>query len=343
MCPKILGRGVSSLPMTSETGSRLFQTESSTTTLVDFDSPAGKDHISVCICTYQRPELLGQLLSALAVQRTDGFFRFTCAVVDNDPSASALAVVEHAQTRFADPIRFVVETARNLAIVRNRALKLASGNLYAFIDDDELPCTDWLLQLWRVLHEYQADAVLGPVRPRFERKPPSWLLRSGVCERPSYETGSRVNWRLTRTGNVLLRSELVIKSGIWFDSAYATGGEDVDFFRRAALCGKIYVWCELAPVYEIVPESRMNRRYHLKRALLQGSVSKKYSANRPFDLETLRTLATTILAIAAYTLALPFLFLFGEHHGMKYLIKDCHHVARLLAMLGVPISVRRDF
>jgi hypothetical protein len=33
----------------------------------------------------------------------------------------------------------------------------------------------------------------------------------------------------------------------------------------------------------------------------------------------------------------------GDHVGMKYLIKDCHHIARLLAMVGISRSNGRGF
>ena len=302
-----------------------------------------KDEITVCICSYRRPVLLQRLLAALAVQRTDGLFTFSCAVVDNDASGSARAVVEQMQSTLPVPIRYAVEPARNFALARNRALGLVNGELLAFIDDDEVPREDWLLQLWQTLHRFHADAVLGPVRPYFENQPPSWIVRSGICERPSYATGSVLHWRQTRTGNVLLRRAIVTQDKIQFDPAYGTGGEDVDFFRRASRAGKTFVWCEEAPAYELVPEARLRRRYHLKRAFLQGRVSLGYLNEQPSAFGTARVAAKSFAAAAAYTCALPFLFLIGEHVGMQYLIKDCHHVARLLAALGVSHSTSRNF
>src|SRR5208337_3597907 len=114
---------------------------------------------------------------------------------------------------------------RNFALVRNRALSLASGKFLAFIDDDEIPREDWLLQSWRVLHDSHADAVLGPVRPYFESQPPSWVVRSHICERQSYVTGNTLHWSQTRTGNALLRAAMVIEDGIRFDPTYPSGGE----------------------------------------------------------------------------------------------------------------------
>jgi GT2 family glycosyltransferase len=301
------------------------------------------DEITVCICTYRRPELLERLLTALAGQRTGGLFTFSCAVVDNDEPGSARAVVERLQPSFPVPIRYAVEPARNFALARNRALSLVNGRFFAFVDDDEVPGQDWLLLLWRTLQQCRADAVLGPVRPYFETQPPSWVVRSRICERPSHATGSTLHWRQTRTGNVLMRAAIFADDNIRFDPAFAAGGEDVDFFKRASRAGKKFVWCEEAPVYELVPQARLRRSYHLKRALLQGRVSLKYAAERPSPLETLRLAAKAFAATLIYTCALPFLFLLGDHVGMKYLIKDCHHIARLLAILGISRSARRDF
>jgi len=277
------------------------------------------------------------------VQRTDGLFTFSCAVVDNDASTSARTVIERLQPTFPVPIRYAVEPARNFALARSRALTLVTGKFLAFIDDDEVPCKDWLMQLWRTLHHYHADAVLGPVRPYFESQPPSWVVRSRICERPSHTTGSTLHWRETRTGNVLLRMALVVEDGVRFNPECATGGEDVDFFRRAARAGRTFVWCEEAPAYELVPEARLHRRYYLKRAFLQGRVSLKYATEQPSALGMLRVATKALGAMVVYTCALPFLFLLGDHLGMKYLIKDCHHIARLLAILGVSHSASRDF
>lgn len=301
------------------------------------------DEITVCICSYRRPKLLERLLAAVAVQQTDGLFRFSCVVIDNDASESARPVIERLHPAFPVPIRYAVEPLRNFALARNRALSLVSGQFVAFIDDDEVPREDWLLQLWRTLHDYGADAVLGPVRPYFEAQPPSWIVRSRICERPAHETGSTLAWSQTRTGNVLLKYAIVTEDGIRFDPAYATGGEDVDFFKRAAHAGRTFVWCEEAPAYELVPEERLRGRYHMKRALLQGRVSLKYETDSPSAVGTIRIAAKSSVAAGVYTCALPFLFLAGHHLGMKYLIKNCHHIGRLLAIIGIRHSTTRDF
>jgi succinoglycan biosynthesis protein ExoM len=302
-----------------------------------------KDHITVCVCTCLRPELLNRLLTQLARQKTNGLFTMSYVVVDNDPGESARPIVTDAAERLSLSLRYVPEATKNFAVIRNRALELVDGNLFAFIDDDEMPREDWLMQLRQTLYECSADGVLGPVRPYFEEEPPSWIVKSGICRRPEYPTGTALHWRETRTGNVLMSTRVVAESGLRFDPQFGTGGEDVDFFRRATAAGRRFVWCGEAPAFELVPPARFRRRYHIKRALVQGGISLKYAVARPSAVNRLRVAGKASCAAAVYTLALPLLFMAGDHVGMKYLIKDCHHIARLLAMVGISRSNGRGF
>jgi succinoglycan biosynthesis protein ExoM len=302
-----------------------------------------RDHITVCVCTYLRPELLTRLLTRLAHQKTNGRFTMSCVVVDNDPGESARTVVRDLADRLSLSVRYVTEATRNFAVIRNRALALVDGTLFAFIDDDEVPGEDWLMQLRQTLDDYSADGVLGPVRPYFEEEPPSWIVKSGICRRPEHPTGTVLHWRETRTGNVLMRTSLVTESDLRFDPQFGTGGEDVDFFRRASAAGRRFVWCSEAPAFELVPPARLRRRYHITRALVQGGISLKYAVARPSAANFLRVAGKAACAAVLYTLALPVLFMAGDHVGMKYLIKDCHHIARLLAIVGISRSNGRGF
>jgi succinoglycan biosynthesis protein ExoM len=96
-------------------------------------------HISVCICTYKRPELLTRTLDAVLAQRTDDLFTYSVVVVDNDRAESGRAVVEAKTSHFCIPIRYCVEPRQNIARARNKAVESASGEYLAFIDDDEFP------------------------------------------------------------------------------------------------------------------------------------------------------------------------------------------------------------
>jgi len=299
-------------------------------------------HICICICTFRREELLNRLLKRLLeLQQDNNLFTFSCVVVDNDENGSAAKVVSSYQSQGRLEFIYLCELERNFAVVRNRAVRAASGDFIAFIDDDEIPEHDWLLRLIETCRRLKCDGVLGPVRPFFEIPPPRWLEKSGLCNRPPHPTGLVLDWQQTRSGNVLLRRDIFEPGGIWFDSAYRTGGEDVDFFKRAIAAGRKFVWCEEAPAYELVPLERMRLAYHLRRALLQGSISLKYGVGKNRFADWLRIGAKSLLALVIYALALPFMLLGGYHPFIRCLVKLCHHLGRFSALCGRPVIRER--
>jgi glycosyltransferase involved in cell wall biosynthesis len=298
-------------------------------------------HISVCICTYKRPQLLAHLLNELQKQTIDQLFTFSIVVVDNDSSHSAQKTVEAFREGSLVPVEYCNEPEQNIALARNRAVQNAKGNLIAFIDDDEFPHERWLLNLYTALLAYKADAVLGPVKPHFETTPPPWIVKGKICERKSFKTGTVLrNASDTRTGNALLQKILFGNDTDLFSPAFGrTGGEDVDFFRRVMAKGCVVVWCDEAVVYEIVPPERFKKTYYLKRALLRGKV---VLLHPPLKIKVYSVLKS-IIAVALYSLILPFCFVAGAHVFMKYLIKYCDHIGKLLAVIGITPVRERSF
>jgi succinoglycan biosynthesis protein ExoM len=278
-------------------------------------------HITVCICTYKRPALLDRLLQELSRQDTKGLFVYSIVVADNDAHESARNVV----TRFAGTspaeVTYCVEPQQNIALARNRAIANASGDYIAFIDDDEFPAKGWLLSLFKTCNECKADGVLGPVKPHFENEPPRWIKKGRFFERPTHDTGFTIDWTTGRTGNLLFKRRILEGMGEAFKPEFGSGGEDRHFFK----------WCNEAVAYETVPPIRWKRSFMLKRALLRGKVSLVDPSSRMLKV------AKSAMAIPAYTLALPFLLVMGQHRFMKYLVKTFDHLGRILTFLGIDV------
>jgi succinoglycan biosynthesis protein ExoM len=293
-------------------------------------------HISVCVCTFKRTELLKRLLDRLESQRTDGLFTYSVVVADNDASQSAKQVVAALSTTSRVPTAYCVEPQQNIALARNRALQEAKGDLIAFIDDDEFPADEWLCNLFKALTTCGVDGVLGPVKPHFESDPPAWVKRGRFFERPSHTTGYRMPWYESRTGNTLFQRGILANVDPPFRPQFATAGEDMDFFRRAIERGYSFIWCDEAIVYESVPSLRCSRSYLLKRALLRGSNFPKHPTDR------LKSAAKSLVAVPCYTVALPVLAIFGQHMFLRYLIKLFDHASRLLAYLGLKLMTERE-
>jgi len=296
-----------------------------------------KHHICVCICTYKRPELLSRLLSKLEEQETEGFFDFSVVIADNDSAESARCTAEFCALQSKISISYYVEPEQNIALARNKAVRNAKGDFIGLVDDDEFPCNDWLLNLYKSQKKYGADGVLGPVKPHFEIAPPRWIIKGKLCERDSFDTGTPLtNPKYTRTGNAIFKKEIFKEGEIYFDPIYGrTGGEDTDFFRRMIEKGHTFIWCDEASVYETVTPERLKRVYFLKRALMRGFVNSKNASIFSFNV------LKSFIAFVVYTSALPFLLPLGHHLFMKYLIKDCDHIGKLLGVFGINIIKER--
>ena len=294
------------------------------------------NHISVCICTFKRPELLTYLLQRLNYQQTEDLFTYSVVVADNDPAQSARQTVEAFLPSANMPVKYCHESEQNIAMTRNKSLQNADGEFIAFIDDDEYPVDDWLLQLFKTRLAYEVAGVLGPVKPYFQQKPPKWAEKGRFFDRPSYPTGYVLNFSQARTGNVLFKAEILAGTDEAFRTEFDTAGEDIDFFRRMMDKGFKFVWCDEAVAHELVPNSRCTRRYLLRRALLRGSNFSKHPAHR------LKNAMKSLIAVPCYLISLPFLILFGEHVFLRYLIKLLDHVSRLLSYAGLPVLTQRQ-
>ena len=301
-------------------------------------SPAvSRPHINVCVCTFKRPVMLRRLLEKLVGQDTNGLFSFSVVVADNDRSESARSTVESFVAGSSSvPIAYVVEPRQNIALARNKAVEHASGKFVAFIDDDEFPASDWLRNLITVCEQYGVAGVLGPVKPHFEHEPPDWVRRGRFYERPTHITGYRIGMWEARTGNVLFQRNILEGMSAPFREEFGTAGEDIDFFRRMMAKGDVFIWCDEAIVFEVVPPERCTRKYLVRKALLRGSNFLKHPTDRA------KNFTKSIVAVPLYAMMLPLMFLTGDHQFVKTLVKFCDHAGRLLALIGLNPVTERD-
>ena len=284
-------------------------------------------HISVCICTYKRPLLLQRLLTDLRDQETGSLFTYSIVVADNDRSRSAESMVTGFALESPVPVKYCVEPEQNIALARNKAVETSEGDFVAFIDDDEFPIKTWLLTLYKACSEFGVDGVLGPVKPYFEDGSPKWVIKGKFYERATYPTGYVIDWLKGRTGNVLLKKNLFATDAQPFRPEFRAG-EDQDFFRRMIDKGHVFVWCDEAVAYEVVPPSRWKRSFMLRKALLRGAIEPKTPT---FGIVSI---TKSLIAVPTYAVILPFALIVGQHRFMAVLVRLCDHLGKLLAAGG---------
>jgi succinoglycan biosynthesis protein ExoM len=271
--------------------------------------------ILICIPTCRRPEGLLRLLQALSEQSGIDECRWAVeiCVIDNDPQGSALPLVAPLQSGFRFCLHYELEPRPGVSFARNRAIKIAnrSAEWIAFIDDDEVPCRDWLAELLVVRDQYSALIVCGPVLSYSSQNKFAWLLRSWVFQRSRHNSGAKL--RGGNTGNVLIHRQVWDTIGDFENKFALTGGEDTHFFRRALSSGFEMRWADHAEVVEWIATDRLSVLWTIRRAFRGGAIS----AHVQFDLHGATLGNRTVEAlkgmarIAAHTSLLPISALAG--------------------------------
>jgi GT2 family glycosyltransferase len=215
---------------------------------------ASAPHITVVVCTRERPDALAVCLASLVAQR---YPSFRVLVVDNAPVTAATArVVQNFRS-----VDYLVEPRAGLSFARNAAVRAAPGEILAWIDDDEVADPHWLAEVARALDEHPtADVVSGVIVPAeletpaqlwFEQfgghskgrgfrpavfSPDTAHLQSPLYPLPPFGAGA----------NMTFRPGVVERIGM-FDTALgagtpAMGSEDTLAFTRVLLGGGTIVY-----------------------------------------------------------------------------------------------------
>jgi len=232
-----------------------------------------RKRVVVCIPTYRRPTELCRLLKALSQQDLPRECEVRIVVVDNEGSLLTREICDECRRGLLVPLTYVAENRRGLAHVRNRAVEVSKqfGEFLVFIDDDEVPMGQWLKHLVSCQEDSGADAVSGPVVPRFMSDVPEWIRVGRFFDREQYPTGTYL--KESRTGNTLLKLSVFERIGGFDEQFTLTGGEDTDWFSRLHQSGGRIVWCNEAVVEEWVPAQRTRLKWLLARAYRAGTTA----------------------------------------------------------------------
>ncbi len=232
--------------------------------------------VVICICTYQRPLELARALAALERLESPSApdAALHVVVVDNSPDASAAETVASWARASRYGSSFIREPRKGLSRARNAALDAAletGAEFLAFLDDDETPSRHWLEELLRGLREAGAEAAVGPVIPVFAHAPPGWAAEGGfhACGLVPGEPFVREG----RTNNVIVRCDLLRRSGTRFEAGFdEVGGEDTAFFRSLSARGARIAAAPGAIVYDWIPAGRISLPWLSRRWFRTGGV-----------------------------------------------------------------------
>jgi succinoglycan biosynthesis protein ExoM len=296
--------------------------------------------VAICVSTYKRPTGLGRLLDGLN-ELTFGSLEtptIEVIVVDNEARGTAREITERLRSRgFRWPLRCLEEPTRGITYARNRGLEAAlpTADFIAFIDDDEVPDPAWLEALILAQFRHRADAVTGPVFPRFESASvPGWITRGGYFQPKRRPDGHTLE--VAFTNNVLMRAGIARQMNLRFDHQFAlTGGEDTDFFMRVHRAGYRIVWASAAVVHEAIPPSRTTVGWILRRGYREwGSHSRCERALYPNVAVRAGRVIKAATLVAGGLASLPVTALLGPRHMVRSMLTVARGLGSFAGLLG---------
>jgi len=232
--------------------------------------------VSVIVCTYS-PKMMNHCLDCIEsiLNQTYDDVEIVCVVDGNRKYYEDLKKVIRNDVRL-----FVNERNLGLLESRNRGVKLANGDVVAFIDDDAVADKRWVEELVRMYEEHDALAAGGKMKPMWLVKKPKWFPEEfywliGVTYAGFPERVCEV--RNTFGSNLSFRRDVFIELG-GFNVAMGgikgkrmlQGGETDLCMRLYKKYGRMVVYNPNAVVYHKIFERRTKISFLIKRAFWQG-------------------------------------------------------------------------
>ncbi|MFB2837625.1 hormogonium polysaccharide biosynthesis glycosyltransferase HpsE [Floridanema evergladense] len=131
--------------------------------------------ITVAIPTYNGEKRLPQVLERLRSQTNTEKINWEILIVDNNSKDNTAKIIQDYQSNWHNhiPLRYCFESEQGAAFARLLAVREAKGELIGFLDDDNLPAEDWVIQAYNFAKNHpKAGAFSGQIHGEFEVKPP---------------------------------------------------------------------------------------------------------------------------------------------------------------------------
>jgi len=288
--------------------------------------------IEICVCTFRRTSLANTLQSLGKQVLPDGA-SLRIIVADNDETPSAQEMVSRVAQDLSVPILYVHAPSRNISLARNACLDAATGDLVAFIDDDEVAPPTWISDMYALLIKGDYDAAFGPVIAEYPDSAPDWVKQGDYHS--TVPTTRNETVQTGHAGNALIRTKTPCFAGQRFLLEKGrTGGEDTEFFFRAWRAGASFAISSTAKVFEPVDPSRLEFSWIAKRKFRSGITYGRLERGRLSLAKTAVSLCLTIVKIA-YCLLRALLAVFSSTGRNFWLLRAVFHSGVITSILSV--------
>lgn len=252
--------------------------------------------VTVALCTHNHLPRLKRTLAALQVLQgpPQGWELLVVDNASSDGTAGFLAGTAWQPT--GATARVVREVKLGLSNARNCAIAHAAGEYLLFIDDDETPHAQWLVNHAAAMAEHQPDALGGPIDVQFvDGARPAWLQDELLGFIGKVDHGGAGRWLTAPEtpifgGNFAFRHTVFDRIGN-FDAGLGRlgganfGGEDIEIYERLLQAGCKVRWVPDSLIYHQVESPKLRRGYfldlHFKQGRLEGAKARAQRSRLP--------------------------------------------------------------
>lgn len=228
--------------------------------------------ISIVIPTFRRPDMLAIILPNIIAQ----IIHTSCEiiVVDNCPDGSAKnTVTKHSKK--TQQLNYIHQPKPGVVHARNAGIDAATGTYILFLDDDEIPCENWLAAFEQHAKK-DITLAFGKIHPKYETTPTlenQRMLDRIFSRNFTLPDNSDITAQHAQlgTGNAMFHKERCFPDQNPFNEQFnRIGGEDVWLIKGIIENGEVAIWVPDALVDEVVPKNRMTLKYLKDRRFNQG-------------------------------------------------------------------------
>jgi len=231
--------------------------------------------IDIIIPTFGANTRLAHTLSALD-RCTDIEFIRNIIVVENGNKFGAESTCERFQRL---KIKYVYRPEKGAVQARNTGIRESTATHILFMDDD-IELNENTITAYRLgIEKYGAKHYFsGPLVPKYERRPPVWLIEFLPWSAKNYTLGNiekKIDYPGFLGGNICIPSDGVATAGN-YEGPGAIGinaggvGEETRLQERLLANGFTAIWLPGAVGYHWIPQNKCDTNFAIQRAYRHG-------------------------------------------------------------------------
>jgi glycosyltransferase involved in cell wall biosynthesis len=230
--------------------------------------------VSVVLCAYTEERWEDLLAAVGSIREQSVAAREVIVAIDHNPKLLA-------RVREAMPDVIAVENTggQGAGDARNCGVKLASGSIVAFLDDDAVAAPGWIEHAATAFENPRVLGVGGTIEPAWDAEPPRWMPEEFYwtvgCTYPGLPTARAPVRNLIAT-NMFVRRETLLELG-GFRAGFGkngarSGAEETDLCIRASQRWPEGIWLydPAVAISHRVPGGRSRLSYFVSRCYDEG-------------------------------------------------------------------------